>query len=311
VSDGYQALQSAAALLELSSRGRIYATGGDRARLLHALTTNHIQQLKPGEGAYAFFLTAQGRILADAHVLCFEDKLLLDVEPEAREALYQHIDHYIIADDVTLEDATESTFAVGVEGPGARAILERLGSPIPEEPESHASWDALTVARISFTGAEGFRIFGAKAHEQGLLEQLAAAGVVTATPAQAHVVRVEHALPRYGEDISKTTLAQETGLTRALHFSKGCYLGQEIVERIRSRTQVNRMLTGLEIDAKEPFEPEAEVLAEGAGSGRITSSAYSPARGKVVAIAMMRVHTLRPGVAFEVAGARATVTASS
>jgi folate-binding protein YgfZ len=305
VSNGYQALQSGAALLNLASRGRIYATGDDRARLLHALTTNHIQQLKPGEGAYAFFLTAQGRILADAHVLCFEDKLLLDVEPETREALYRHIDHYIIADDVTLEDATESTFTLAVEGPGARAALEGLGGPIPEVPESHAAWDALTVARIAFTGAEGFRIFGGKEHEQGLLERLASAGVVTATPEEAHMVRVEHALPRYGEDISNTTLAQETGLTRALHFSKGCYLGQEIVERIHSRTQVNRVLAGLEIDAKEPFEPGTKVLAEGADAGKITSSAYSPARGKVVAIAMMRVQALRPGVAFEVQGVKA------
>ncbi|MCU1263020.1 MAG: glycine cleavage protein (aminomethyl transferase), partial [Bryobacterales bacterium] len=287
LSKGYDALQSGAALLDLSSRGRIYATGDDRARLVHALTTNHIQQLKPGQGAYAFFLTAQGRILADAHVLSFDDKLLLDVEPETRETLYQHIDHYIIADDVTLEDATESTFAVGLEGPGARAILEGLGGPIPEEPESHSQWDELTVARVIFTGAEGFRIFGGKAHEGVLLERLTSAGAITATPEEARVVRIEHALPRYGEDIAKTTLAQETGLARALHFSKGCYLGQEIVERIRSRTQVNRVLMGLEIEAQEAFEAGTKVLAEGADAGKITSSAYSPVRGKVMAIAMM------------------------
>src|SRR5580692_6386026 len=112
---GYDALRTAAAWLDLSARGRIYATGGDRARLLHAMTTNHVQNLTPGAGCYAFFLNAQGRILADANILCFDDYLLLDVEPESRAFLMGHLDKYIIADDVTLEDMTEATFALGIE----------------------------------------------------------------------------------------------------------------------------------------------------------------------------------------------------
>src|SRR5580658_4731152 len=106
---GYEALSNSAALLDLSSRGRIRVTGDDRARLLHAMTTNHIQQMKPGEGVYAFFLNAQGRILADAYILCFEDHLLLDTEAETRDALFHHLDKFIIADDVTLEDVTSET----------------------------------------------------------------------------------------------------------------------------------------------------------------------------------------------------------
>src|SRR5258708_2496875 len=104
---GYDALTTGAALVDLSPRARIRVTGEDRARLLHAMTTNHIQQMKPGDGLYAFFLNAQGRILADANILCFDDHFLLDSEPESRKAIYDHLDHYIIADDVTLEDVTE------------------------------------------------------------------------------------------------------------------------------------------------------------------------------------------------------------
>src|SRR5438876_11018772 len=107
MTSGYQALTQGAALLDLSTRGRIRVTGDDRARLLHAMTTNHVQQMKPGDGIYAFFLNAQGRILADAYLLCFEDHFLLDTEPETRGAVYEHLDRYIIADDVTLEDITE------------------------------------------------------------------------------------------------------------------------------------------------------------------------------------------------------------
>src|SRR5579871_209957 len=97
---GHEALVHSAALIDLSSRGRIRVTGEDRARLLHAMTTNHVQQMKAGDGIYVFFLNAQGRILADAYVLCFEDHFLLDTEPETRQKLYEHIDQYVIADDV-------------------------------------------------------------------------------------------------------------------------------------------------------------------------------------------------------------------
>src|SRR6476660_862165 len=105
-SPGYEALRTSAAWVDLSSRGKIIATGDDRARLLHAMTTNHIQQLQPGQGCYAFFLTAQGRILADANIFVLPDRILLDVEPELREKLYQHLDKFIIADDVTLQDSS-------------------------------------------------------------------------------------------------------------------------------------------------------------------------------------------------------------
>src|SRR6202451_4882369 len=95
---GYEALTASAALVDLSRRGKIRVTGEDRARLLHAMTTNHVEQMQPGDCIYAFFLNAQGRILADAYVLCFEDHFLLDTAPEPREPLLAHLDHYIIAD---------------------------------------------------------------------------------------------------------------------------------------------------------------------------------------------------------------------
>src|SRR5277367_5895120 len=116
---GYQALREDVAYLDLSARGRIYATGDDRARLLHAMTTNQVKELKPGEGCYAFFLNAQGRILADVNLFVLEDRILLDVEPELRERVLQHLDKFIIADDVTLEDVSESLTSIGIEGPAA------------------------------------------------------------------------------------------------------------------------------------------------------------------------------------------------
>src|SRR5438132_4578452 len=127
---GYQALRENAAWLDLSSRGRIFASGEDRLRLLHAMTTNQVKELQPGQGCYAFFLNPQGRILADANLFLLPDRILIDVEPEARERVYQHLDKFIIADDVTLEDASDALRAVSVEGPTSAEILFAMGAPI-------------------------------------------------------------------------------------------------------------------------------------------------------------------------------------
>src|SRR5580692_12004777 len=129
---GYQALRENAAYLDLSARGKIFASGDDRARLLHAMTTTQVKELKPGSGCYAFFLNAQGRIQGDVNLFVLEDRILLDIEPELREPIYQHLDKYIIADDVTLEDASESLMAIGIEGPLAADAVRRMGAPVPE-----------------------------------------------------------------------------------------------------------------------------------------------------------------------------------
>src|ERR1700676_1659168 len=140
MSAGYWALRERAAWLDLSSRGKIRATGDDRVRLLHAMTTNHIEQLKPGEGCYAFFLNAQGRILGDVNLFYFDDHILLDTEPEMLQPLFPHIDRYIIADDVTIENETGRMCTIGNEGPEAATLVTKLGGPLPDAPYSTAAW---------------------------------------------------------------------------------------------------------------------------------------------------------------------------
>ena len=305
MTEGYRALQESVALISLRDHGRIFARGEDRARLIHALTTNHIQEMQPGQGKYCFFLTAQGRILADANVLCFSNYLLIDTEPEVRERVLQHIEHYLIADDVELEYATAKTFAMALEGPEAAVSLSRTGALVPEGEGAHGEWNGITIARVSSTGAEGFRLYGPAERGEETREMLLAAGAIPASAEDAPTVRIEHMFPRYGEDITGTTLAQETGISRALHFQKGCYLGQEIVERIRSRTQVSRVLAGLESEAVP--SAGAKVEADGAKVGKVTSAAWSPGRGKAVAIAMLLVAESAAGTRVEIDGASAVV----
>src|SRR5690242_17216162 len=114
----YDALRTRAAYIDLTGRGHLRATGEDRVRFLHAMSTNNIEHLQPGTGCYAFFLSAQGRILADAYIFCMPDYLLLDTEPEVKERLRDHLDKYIIADDVTVTDFSDTTSVVSVGGPG-------------------------------------------------------------------------------------------------------------------------------------------------------------------------------------------------
>jgi aminomethyltransferase len=285
---GYDALRKHAAWLDLSARGKIKLTGEDRARLLHAMTTNHIQQLTPGSGCYAFFLNDKGRVLADANVLCRPEYFLLDVEPETREPLYQHLDRFIIADDVTLEDATDAIATIAVEGPEAASVLERAGAPIPAADYSSVEWDNALVARLNSTGGSGFFIFAPAVEKLPLISRVEAAGAVLADAEAARVVRLEHGKPRYGEDISERFLAQEANQPQALHFSKGCYLGQEIVERVRSRGQIHRVLMPLILDSKEPPAPGTKLEIDAAPGAEITSAAYSPGLEKVVALAYVR-----------------------
>ena len=159
VTVGHEALLNSAGLIDLSRRGRIRITGEDRARLLHAMTTNHVQQMKPGTGCYAFFLNAQGRILGDVNLFCFEDHFLLDTERETRHKLFEHLDRYIIADDVTLSDETDRMATIAIEGPESAQILATLCSPIPDIPYSTATCGERTVARVDSTGAGGFFLF--------------------------------------------------------------------------------------------------------------------------------------------------------
>ena len=297
-------LRESAAWLDLSARGKIRVTGEDRARLLHAMTTQDVQSLAPGQGCYAFFLNAQGRILGDANIFCREDAFLLDTEPETRQKLYDHIDRYIIADDVTLEDVTGEMATIAIEGPQAAAVLERLGAPVPDADYATRSWSGSIVARVSSTGAGGYFIFMLPTKKA---ELIAALDIPEATPEQARAVRLEHGKPRYGEEITERYLVQETAQLNAVSFSKGCYLGQEIVERVRSRAQIHRVLRRLTIDATEPPPAGTKLKSGDADAAEIASAVYSPALGKVAALAYVRTQFAEPGTEMRLGDARVLV----
>jgi folate-binding protein YgfZ len=259
------------------------------------MSSNHIEQLRPGGHCYAFFLNAQGRILGDANILCFEDRLELDTEPEAGRQLFEHIDKYIIADDVTLEDVTAQTAVLAIEGPGAEEAAARAGL-------DHG-WG------LSHTGAPGRRWFLPADVRVDAVARLTAAGIPQATLEEARAARIANGRPRYGEEVTGRFLVQETQLLHAVSFNKGCYLGQEIVERVRSRGQVHRLLVPVEIEAETPLPPGSEALAAGAKVGELVSSVFLPDRGNLAGFAYVRADYAQADAPLDFNGVKGRVTA--
>jgi folate-binding protein YgfZ len=210
---------------------------------------------------------------------------------------------------VTLTDETVRLAAIGIEGPESETIMNSLGAPVPGEPEFAAVWQDGFVAAVSATGALGFRVFVPAAGKPDLIARLAAASVVEADAEAINTVRLEHGNPRYGDDITERNLVQETNQMQAVSFTKGCYLGQEIVERVRSRAQIHRILMPLRIHAQVAPAPGTKLSVAGKDAAEITSAAFSPAFGEVAALAYVRVEAAQSKAEMVIAGTEPPVTA--
>lgn len=282
---GYQALRTSAAWFDISDRTRLRLSGTDRIRLLHALATNAIEGLAPGEHTETFLLTPQGRIVARCRVFVDPDSVLLESEAASRKRLVDYLDQYIVMDDVTVEDETDSTIAAAIEGPAANSVAIGIG-------RTYAS---------SLTGLPGMWIEVEKADEGEFLARLASLGIARAEPADWETVRVENRVPVHGKDYGETNIPHETQLLDLVSFSKGCYIGQEIVERVSSQGQVNRLLTPVEIETGETPDT-AELRLGDRVVGKLTSAVISPQTGQVIGFAVVRREALAPGAELSVAG---------
>jgi aminomethyltransferase len=307
---GYDALRSTAAWIDFSDRGKIRVTGEDRARLLHALCTNDIQHLAAQAGVYAFFLTAVGRILADAYIYNLGDSLFLDTEPETVNKLAEHLDKYIIADDATVDNETAQWALIALEGPKSLDVTAQLGMPIPAARYAVADYQDGFVTRVASTGPEGVRIFIPLATKHALCERLTSLDLQRATSAEARLVRMENGIPRYGDEISERYLVQETRQSHAVHSNKGCYLGQEIVERVRSRGQVHRLLMPLRIHTTTAPAPGTKLVTGSETAAEIVTAEFSPALNEVVAFAYVRTGPARTKPELTVIGSDPPITAS-
>jgi len=280
----FQALVSGCGVFDLSSRARIRLTGGDRTRWLNGMVTNNIRDLARNHGVYSFLLNAQGHIQADLYAYNLGEAILIDADGELREKVLAHFDKFIIMDDVEVADQTAATAVIGVAGPRAKAVLQAAGLEIPDlaplelcTPKCVCDCGCLscTVVRRDEALGESYEIWLAPDQMKAAWDALVSAGGVAVGTDALEMQRISRGVPRYGVDIRERDLPQETGQMRALSFTKGCYLGQEIVERIRSRGAVHREFAAFEVDGPLPAAGP-KIQADEKEVGEITSSAELP-----------------------------------
>ena len=289
LADELNSLLYSAAVSDLGWRGRILVTGTDRLRWLNGMVSNTVQALPEGEGNYSFLLSVQGRIQGDCYVYRRPNDLLLDTGLDQLPALISHLDHFVVMDDVELADVSGQWTGLSLAGPAAAQVLATLGVA----PSSLASGKAGSSNAVMSSAKIGevpcllitsqrvlvprFELWFAPEHVLAIWETLQAAGADPCGLDAMEALRVLEATPLYGVDLNDRDVPQETGQTRALNFSKGCYLGQEIVERIRSRGKVNREFRQFQLHATGPDNSlptlPFELRSGDQAVGRVTSVA--------------------------------------
>ncbi|MGC1918924.1 MAG: folate-binding protein [Acidobacteriaceae bacterium] len=295
--DELAALLNNVGVYDLGWRRLIRCTGEDRMRWLNGMVTNFVGNLDENAGCYAFVLNAQGRIQGDIDIYRRHDSIWLETDASQVTALTAFLDHYIIMDDVTLESQPQWT-ALGVAGPRAAESIAEAGLPVPSSPlhVSETTWQghpAVVIAAHSPL-VPRYEIWMERDFVLPLWNALQAAGSLPCGVNAIESLRVLQGTPAYSVDITAKDLPQETNQMRALHFNKGCYLGQEIVERIHSRGNVHRTFTGFVLADGSPT-PGTALLVEGKPVGEITSVARVVLPGaseKIVALGTIRREAL-------------------
>jgi folate-binding protein YgfZ len=312
----YEALRDGAGIGAVARRRAIGVSGSERASFLQGLLTNDIQALTPGSGCYAAWLSPQGRMLTDVHVLESGDMMLLDLPDALVAGALERLDHVLFGEDVQLADLSGALRSVWLHGQAAPDVLlgvmRGVNDPAswPEYRNARATFDGapVVIARISQLGAPGFCLYVEPAREHALGVALQAAGAVLASREAIEAARIEAGYPVFGLDMTEDTIPLEAGIEeRAISSTKGCYVGQEVIVRVlhRGRGRVARKLVGLRVEG-ESIAPGAEIVSGTRVIGAVTSAARSPRLG-TIALGYVRRELAEPGTRVQAGGAPAVV----
>jgi folate-binding protein YgfZ len=313
------AVREGAAIGSISPRVQIAVAGADRAVYLQGLLTNDIQSLAPGTGCYAAWLTPQGRMLTDMHVLQSSGMILMDVPADLGAATLARLDQFLFAEDVRLESMAEAITTVWLHGPQAAAVISNVVAGCSRS--TLAEWtnyqhgtatfggDPVSIARIDQLGVPGYCVFLARASERPFAEAAVAAGARVVSPEAIHAARIEEGYPVFGVDMTNDTIPLEAGIEqRAVSFTKGCFVGQEVIVRVvhRGGGRVARKLVGFKLGAAATAG--AKVYSGEREVGFVTSATISPTFGPI-ALGYVHRDFTAAGAAVLVDGHPASVTA--
>ncbi len=306
----HAALKNSAVVLDLSFRGRLCLLGADRKTFLNGQVTNNVRDLKTGEGCYAALITAKGKMQSDLNIFCLENELLLDFEPGYSQAIAARLEKFIIADDVQIADVTPHYGLLSVQGPKSAEVvrslelgqntddilsLEPAGKPLRFCSVKDETLGEIYLMNQPRIGTVGFDLFVPTNSLAAVADKLIASAKKfdgRACGWQAlETARIEAGIPRFGADLDETNLPPEAGLdSRAISYTKGCYIGQEVIARIRTYGQVAKRLCGLRLaDDLKTLPMKGDKLFIGEKEiGYITSAIASPTRKKNLALGYVR-----------------------
>lgn len=323
----FDALRSGCGVYDLGYRAKLSITGGDRVRWLNGMVTNNVRDLAPARGVYAFLLNPQGHILGDLYAYNRGESITVDTDRSQVEKILATFDHYIIMDDVEVKNISDEITALGIAGPNARAVLRKADLDLPElqplqlhtvQCDCECGCLTCTIVR-SDAYAEGYEIWLAPAHVKPLWNALVKAGATPVGFEAQELHRIVSGIPCYGVDIRERDLPQETEQARALNFNKGCYIGQEIVERIRSRGAVHRKFSGFLAEGADTIAPGLiapgliapgmKIIGGEKEIGEVTSAAALQLSGvrRTLALGYIRREVGVPGREVAIGSAKATV----
>ena len=305
ISAEYRAVREFVGILDLSHRGLLQFTGPDRLSFLQGMLSNDLRGLQTFDGQYAALLTQQGKAVADVRVLCAMNSFYLDFWEPLQEKILSHLNRYLIADEVEIADRTAEYATLSLQGPQSAALLRALAGHVdlPQRPAGHAMVTIAGAAVCAVVenrgGGSGFDLIVPKSDIQeiaGRLDQAGHAyGMLWVGDTAQQLLRIEAGIPLYGVDFDENNLLLEVGLDQAVSFNKGCYLGQEVVERIRSRGHVNKKLCGLLLESQSPVQAGAAIHKDDKPVGVVTSAVLSPSLGRAIALGYVAKEFWDPG----------------
>jgi glycine cleavage system T protein len=303
----YQAVRNGrAGIIDLSSRGRIRVNGSEAVMFLNGLITNDMKTLGDNRSMPAVFPTVQGRLIAAVRIVRIGETFLIETEPATRDRVLKTIDRFTLAGDFRVADVTDTTTMIAVQGKDAREIAGKiLGEtlPIDRDGAQEIEWHdhPLTILRATHTAEDGFDLIVPTENATVLWDTLVEAGAHPVGYDALETLRVEAGIARYGIDMDETNVVTETNLDDAVSFTKGCYVGQEIIVRIKHRGHVAKKLTGIRFETEKRIESGTKVeSATGSEIGRLTSAQFSPTVGKCVALAYLKYDYLAAGTTVKV-----------
>ena len=314
----YAALRETVAVVDTNFRAFFSFTGPDRQRYVNAILTSNVRDLKPGQGTVGLLLNPQGHILAEVETFAAEESILAASHAMIRERTFSTFNKFIIMDDVALEDVTGSIGTVDLAGPRAALVLSELGArsfaslPLLAYQNVTVGQIPCRIVRRELAGEPAATLIASREHLPGLWSELAARvraqSGASAGMAALNSVRLECGIPWFGQDYDDKQIPHEAGLEHShINYEKGCYTGQEIVERVRSRGHVNRRLTELRFFSAEGPAFGAKLLYDGNEIGTVTSSAFSPRLDQPIGLGYLRREHSAVGTRLDASGIPAEV----